>query len=282
MTTPTYVHPKTYAPLTRDANGYKCISTGDVFPDQHGVPAFVPASLAEHMDEERSGMINWLKTLLRKWPWLYLALIFVISPVCFTGTSAKKFLKNFPKGSLFLNIGSGVHKPHPDILNVDILYYKGVDVVANAEELPFATGSVDAIVCESLLEHVPRPQKIVDEMYRVLRPGGQMYIVIPFIYPFHASPNDFYRWTRTGLLEMLKAGEVDKIGSRAGPTSGLVAQLGCWFAIIFSFGIEPLYHLLSLVGLVIFFPLKFLDLLFGWYPTSIHGAGQFYAIARKK
>lgn len=278
----TFVHPQKHTPVVRAEGGYRSTETNEFFADQGGVPSFVPPELATHMDEERSGLINWVKTLLRTSPRLYLFLIFLISPVCFSGLSAKRFLRRYPKGSLMLNIGSGVHKPHPDILNVDIFYYKGVDLVANAEELPFPTGSVDAIVCESLLEHVPRPQKIVDEMYRVLKPGGGMYIVIPFVYPFHASPNDFQRWSVTGLRELIKAGTVENIGTRAGPTSALVGQLGTWFAIAFSFGYEPLYNLLSLVGLLLFFPFKFLDLILGWFPTSIHGAGQFYSVSMKK
>lgn len=276
------VHPKTHTPLVRERDGWKCAGTGEYFPDCDGVPSFVPQNLAAHMDEERKGLINWVKTVLRASPMLYVALIWLISPVCFSGVSAKKFLSRFKKGSLMLNIGSGVHKPHPDIINTDIFYYHGVDLVANAEELPLPTGSVDAIVCESLLEHVPNPKKIVTEMYRVLKPGGQIYIVIPFVYPFHACPNDFYRWSITGLRELVKDGEIEKIGTRAGPTSALTGQLGTWFAIVFSFGYEPLYNLLSLVGLLIFFPIKFLDLIVGCYPTSIHGAGQFYSITTKK
>lgn len=275
-----YVHPKTREALTRVEGGYKAAS-GEFFPDQHGIPSFVPAALAEHMDEERSGLVNWVKTLLRRSPKLYLFLIFLISPVCFSGLSAKKFLKRYPKGSLILNIGSGVHRPREDVVNTDIFYYEGVDLVANAEELPLATGSVDAIVCESLLEHVPHPEKIVADMFRVLKPGGEMYIVIPFVYPFHASPNDFQRWSTTGLRHLLREGQSVEIGTRAGPTSALTGQLGTWLAIVFSFGYEPLYNLLSLLTLLVTFPLKFLDLLFGWYPTAIHGAGQFYAVAKK-
>lgn len=276
-----FVHPKKHTLLVREKDGYRS-ADGETFPDQNGVPSFVPKNLAEHMDGERSGLINWVKTVLRISPTLYVFLVWLISPVCYTGLSAKRFLKRFPKDALMLNIGSGVHKPHPDIVNVDIFYYKGVDLVANAEELPLPTGSVDAIVCESLLEHVPQPEKIVAEMYRVLKPKGQMYIVIPFVYPFHACPNDFYRWSVTGLRELLKAGDIEVIGTRAGPTSALTGQLGAWFAIVFSFGWEPLYNVMSLVGLVLFCPLKFLDWIFGRYATSIHGAGQFYAVATKK
>ncbi len=277
-----FVHPVSHVPLERVAGGLKCPQSGDTFPDTNGVPCFVPQKLQEHMDEERSGFVNWLKTLLRRSPLFYRFLIFLISPVCFSGISAKKFLRRYNGDALLLNIGSGVHKPSPTILNLDIFYYKGVDIVANAQMLPFATGSVDGIVCESLLEHVPNPEAIVAEMYRVLKPGGSLYVVIPFVYPFHACPNDFYRWSSSGLKQLLKAGDIERIGTRAGPSSALMAQITTWAAIVLSFGYEPLYNVLSVVLLLVFFPIKFLDFIFGWFPTAIHGANQFYAITTKK
>lgn len=277
-----FVHPRSKTSLIRDVDGYRCPISGEVFPYQNGVPVFVQKELAEHMHEEREGFINWLKSSLRQCPRLYLFLIFLISPVLLGGLSTKNFLKRFPLGSRILNIGSGVHRPRPDIVNVDIFFYPGVDVVASGEELPFADGSIDAIICENLLEHVPHPEKIVAEMLRLLRTGGELYLVMPFVYPFHACPNDYYRWTGRGIRELLRNADVLDVGARAGPTSGLVAQLGAWFAIAFSFGHEGLYNILSLVGLVIFCPLKVLDLVLGRFPTAMHAPGQIYAVARKR
>lgn len=233
------------------------------------------------MEEERTGIINSLKSLLRRSPLLYRFLIFLISPVCFSGLSAKKFLRQYDSKALILNIGAGVHKYRDDLINTDIFPYKGVDVVADATKLPFKDGSFDAVLCEFLLEHVPEPQKVVDEILRTLKVGGKAYVSIPFVYPFHASPNDFQRWSVTGLKTLLKAGEVESIGTRAGPTSALTAQLVTWAAILFSFGSETLYSILSTLFLLVFFPLKFLDLILGWLPTSIHGAADFYAVVRK-
>src|SRR5262249_55053418 len=130
------VHPISHAPLVREDAGYRCVESQEFFADVGGVPCFVPQDLAAHMDEERSGLINWVKTLLRRYPAFYRFLIFLISPVCFTGRSAKGFLRRYPDDALMLNIGSGVHKPHASVRNVDIFYYRGVDIVANGESLP--------------------------------------------------------------------------------------------------------------------------------------------------
>ncbi len=278
---PPIVHPITHAPLTRRDDAY-ISAAGDVFRDaKKDIPCFVPGTLEKIMEKERSGMINDLKTFLRRSPLLYRFLIFLISPVCLTGMSGSRFVKRYGKDAMLLNIGSGVHRYRSDLVNVDIFPYVDVDVVADATKLPFASASVDGVLCECLLEHVPTPQAVVKEIFRVLKPGGCAYILIPFVYPFHASPNDFQRWSIEGLKILLREGEIESIGTRAGPTSALTAQLVTWFAIALSFGSETLYSILSVVLLLVFFPLKFVDLVLGYFPTSIHGAADFYAIVRK-
>jgi SAM-dependent methyltransferase len=265
----------------RDEAGWRCPETGEVFPIISGAPVFVPPAIQAHMDEERTGIVNRLKTFLRRFPWLYIALIYLIGPVCFVGTSAAAFVRSFRRDELLLNIGSGIHSFGANVLNLDIFWYKGVDVVADAHCLPFETDSVDGVVCEALLEHVPNPSKVIQEITRVLKPGGRAYILVPFVYPFHACPNDFYRWSGEGLRLLCKGTEIVELAPRSGPTSALVAQLGTWAAIVFSFGWEPLYSILSIAFTAIFAPLKWLDLVFGRLPTAIHGTASWYMVFRK-
>ena len=275
-----FADPSTHAPLTEGSGGYHSPS-GALFPVKDGRPTFISSTLAEHMDDERSGIVNRIKTFLRHYPRLYVGLIAIMSPVCFTGLSAEKFLRRFGPAQLLISIGAGVHRYGKDIVNIDIFPYSEVDVVADAMALPFVDGSIDGIVCEYLLEHVPEPQRVVDEIVRVLRPGGEAYLAVPFVYPFHACPNDFYRWSGEGFKQLCKNAEVVAIGSRSGPTSALTAQLVTWTAIVLSFGNEAVYGVLSAVLQLVFFPIKFLDLLLQWYPTTIHGTASWYIVIRK-
>jgi ubiquinone/menaquinone biosynthesis C-methylase UbiE len=47
-----------------------------------------------------------------------------------------------------------------------------------------SSGSVDCVVPVSTLEHVRYPQKLAAEIYRILKPGGLLYINVPFSFPF--------------------------------------------------------------------------------------------------
>jgi SAM-dependent methyltransferase len=49
-------------------------------------------------------------------------------------------------------------------------------VLGSALELPVATASVDICLSSNVLEHVPEPERMADEMVRVTRPGGLVYL----------------------------------------------------------------------------------------------------------
>jgi hypothetical protein len=83
------------------------------------------------------------------------------------------------------------------------------------------------------------------------------------------------------MKNLCDAGETVEIRSRSGPTSALVSILVTYCAIFFSFGSQTLYHILSMLFLIPFFPLKYLDLILGRFPTAMHGTEAFYAVLRK-
>ena len=75
------------------------------------------------------------------------------------------------------------------------LFYNGVD-------LPFENNSFDSIVCFEVLEHVFEPEKIVNEMFRVLKPGGSILLTTPFIWNEHEIPYDYGRYSYFGLKDL--------------------------------------------------------------------------------
>lgn len=69
------------------------------------------------------------------------------------------------------------------------------DLVADVTQLPLREGSVDRVASNSLFEHVAHPHRIIRESFRVLRPGGLMVVVMPFVIKRHGYPHDYVRLT---------------------------------------------------------------------------------------
>jgi SAM-dependent methyltransferase len=70
--------------------------------------------------------------------------------------------------------------------------------------IPKPEQSYDAILCNAVLEHVPDAEVVMMEFHRLLAPNGYVVIAVPFLQPFHPTPYDFRRFTRTGIEQMAK------------------------------------------------------------------------------
>jgi SAM-dependent methyltransferase len=93
--------------------------------------------------------------------------------------------------------------------STDLSPHPGLDFVANAEQIPLRDGSVDAILCHSLLEHVFEPTQVAREMFRVLKPDGVAFVYAPFLYAYHGDPRgngpvDCYRFSPDALSYMFR------------------------------------------------------------------------------
>lgn len=81
------------------------------------------------------------------------------------------------------------------------------DIIGDIHALPLADGSVDAIICIAVLEHVEDPQLAIKEIYRVLKPGGFCFLFAPFLYYYHPEKGyygDFFRFTEDGIRHLTR------------------------------------------------------------------------------
>jgi len=108
------------------------------------------------------------------------------------------------------------------------LHNEGVDILSPLDEIPVDDGFFDAIFCNAVLEHVANPEEIMAEFSRVCKPGGLLYLCVPFMQPEHLDPTDFQRYTLDGLslLAERHGFEVQK----AEPVHNVYVTLG-WVAL---------------------------------------------------
>lgn len=87
-------------------------------------------------------------------------------------------------------------------IGLDLLKGPGVDVVANAEKLPFADKSFDLVLCLETLEHAEKPWIVCAEIERVLKPNGIAVVSSLQNQPIHMHPSDYFRYTPFGMKSL--------------------------------------------------------------------------------
>jgi SAM-dependent methyltransferase len=80
-----------------------------------------------------------------------------------------------------------------------------IDYHYDIHDLKFEDNSFDAVVCISILQHVQDPQAAIKELRRVLKPGGYIWVQLPFYWPYHPCPEDYWRAGPGGLRVWMQA-----------------------------------------------------------------------------
>ena len=164
------------------------------------------------------------------------------------------------------------------VVCVDIEAGPGVDLVADAHNMHIvASNSVDMVICVNVLEHVRYPQKVMKEIFRILKPGGIIYVNVPFIFPFHADPDDFYRFSYKGVVILCEDFEHIDNGFNRGPASTMHHLLVHFMAMLFCFNSKTLYGVNVDVFKWLFFWIKYLDKFMARYQMAyvIHTGSYF-------
>jgi ubiquinone/menaquinone biosynthesis C-methylase UbiE len=89
-------------------------------------------------------------------------------------------------------------------VGVDMRKGLGVDRIENIHALKIPSNSVGSVVCIDTLEHVENIEQAMNEMYRVLKPGGAIVIVSVMNFPIHDYPSDYWRFTPECFKRLLK------------------------------------------------------------------------------
>jgi 2-polyprenyl-3-methyl-5-hydroxy-6-metoxy-1,4-benzoquinol methylase len=88
-----------------------------------------------------------------------------------------------------------------DYVGLDMAEGEGVDVVHDLTTGlgPLESQSFDFIICCSVLEHVRKPWVFAEHLTALLRPGGLIYMAAPWVWRYHAYPDDYFRYSWRGI-----------------------------------------------------------------------------------
>lgn len=119
-----------------------------------------------------------------------------------------RIAKSFSYKGIVVDLGCG-NQPYKEIVCKTADKYFGFDwsqsdhidsikpgVFCNLlNNLPVRNNIADMAVAFQVLEHLPEPQLFLKEVFRILKPGGECILTVPFAWHLHEVPNNYYRYT---------------------------------------------------------------------------------------
>jgi SAM-dependent methyltransferase len=191
------------------------------------------------------------------------------------------FLASIPANATILEFGSGNRRLSNEIINIDLFPFPNVDVTADIEHTPIADASADYVILDSVIEHVPNPQAVVEEVRRVLKPGGKLFCVNPFLFPYHGYPAHYCNFTRDGMQHLLRNFSDTVVEPHYGPTSAVINIVAEYVAVSIAGQRRTLYLSIRATMLLATGWLRFLDRWLIRTPHAHRLSGMLCSIATK-
>ena len=86
-------------------------------------------------------------------------------------------------------------------LNTDIS--TNPDIHASADKIPVEDSYYDCVIATGMLEYVLEPMKVIEEVYRVTKNKGLVFISVPLLHPIHGDFEvDRLRFTESYLMKL--------------------------------------------------------------------------------
>lgn len=246
--------PCCWSPLDDRDDGFACRGCRRAYPRVRGVPVLletIPDQWLRQTEEKVNFAVKpvWRRRLLNP----------DLTSKGLQHRRLVEFLAALPDSALVMDVGSSLRRLSSGMLCLDLIPTPGVDLVGDLHRIPLADGSLDAVICNGVLEHVEDPERVVQELWRVLRPGGRVFVSLPFLQGYHPSPTDFRRFTREGARKLMSAFSIDRLMNTRGSASTVTWILSSFLAEIVSFNRLRVYVVAKALFGWLLLPLKYLD-----------------------
>jgi SAM-dependent methyltransferase len=197
-------------------------------------------------------------------------------------STIKNLLSNLPDHAVCINVGAGITQ-YKNVVNIEIRDGENIDIIGFGSAIPFLDCSVDLLITQEVLEHIGDYNSLMDEAYRVLKPGGRFYCQVPFQIGFHPGPYDYWRFSRQGLEFIFSPPKWDReiISITLGHGSGFYRIAVEFLAVTISCLNQRLYRPTKALAAIMLYPVKFFDLLTPFSQEKDRIPGGYFCIARK-
>jgi SAM-dependent methyltransferase len=172
-------------------------------------------------------------------------------------------------------------RPGLEVLETDVVRGPRTQLVCDAHDLPLADGCVDLVICQGVLSFVLDPQRVVEQMHRVLRPGALIYTEVPFMQQVCNGAFDFTRWTPLGHRRLLRDFDVLRSGASGGPGMALAWSFS-YFLMAFAGRSRAAHRVARLVGAILGAPLTLFDSYLARTPGGLDAASGSYILGRRR
>ena len=118
-------------------------------------------------------------------------------------TSVQAMLGSLAPDQVVLDIGAGNRRTEDArVVRMDVLWTPHVEVLGDALALPFRDESFDFVLASAVWEHLSDPFRAAREVWRVLKPGGQVGVDCNFVFPYHGYPAVYFNCSGDGLRQV--------------------------------------------------------------------------------
>jgi len=275
---PELVCPACHSELEEAPDRLSCTACPAVYPVRNAIPFFAEPPVRDSFDASFHEEAYTGATARAR---IYNKVKQIITSEYSPGDTLNAFLESVPEGSTIVEFGSGARRIRPDVLNIDLFPNANVDLVADIASTPLPSDSVDAVILDSVIEHIPDPQAVVKEVLRVLRPGGRLLCINPFLFPYHGYPAHYCNFTKDGIEHLLRDFGKVEVSTHQGPTSAVVNILSEYVGVVVGRERRNLYMFARGALLTLTFPLKFIDKLLVGRAESHRIASMLGTVATK-
>ena len=197
----------------------------------------------------------------------------------------------FKSSDLVLDVGCG-EKPYyhksikAKIVCTDLRQTKKTHFVGDAMRLPVKKEKFDGMVNINSLYYYNEPSMAIEAFANAIKKNGKLVLMVPFMYPIHDAPDDKYRFTKYGIIELLK----NNFDIKSIKTIGGIFNLPAVFFHSLMKGIplmapKHVRPIIKLFSIIIFYPFYILAQLISildFIDASGRWATYFFVVAVKK